>query len=63
MLPMILYTKTKKIKIKIDRPLLVHEVTEKSLMDKLDLDYETAHELATAAEKKFIQQNNISSTK
>lgn len=54
------YFNYKNKKIQIDLPLLVHEIVEKSLMDKLNLDYQVAHELATATEKKFIEQNNIS---
>lgn len=39
--------------------LLVHEITEKALRDKLGFDYEKAHEIATFAERASVEQTKV----
>lgn len=46
--------------IEIDHFLIVHELIEKTLEDKLGYDYEKAHTIATAAEKKLVESEGIS---
>jgi len=39
--------------------LLVHEITEKALRDRLNFDYEKAHEIATCAERCAVEQAGL----
>ena len=45
--------------VKTDKYLLVHEVTEKTLMDKLGFSYPHAHDIALHAEKRAVERDGI----
>jgi hypothetical protein len=46
--------------VEVEQFLIIHELVEKTLEDKLGLTYEKAHEIANAAEKAAVEQKGIS---
>ncbi|HVT36750.1 MAG TPA: hypothetical protein VHE37_14265 [Nevskiaceae bacterium] len=47
-------------KIEVDRYLILHEEVEKTLLDRLDLHYLHAHQIATRAEEAAVRADRIS---
>src|SRR5436853_5406057 len=47
-------------KIEVDRYLILHEEVEKTLIDRLDLHYLHAHQIATRAEEAAVRADKIS---
>jgi hypothetical protein len=46
--------------IEVDRFLLLHEEIEKALIDRLDLHYQHAHQIATRAEEAAVRADGVS---